>query len=128
MEDNIYIYGHNCNHDLIKPRQEYNYGWIKNDAVRSVKAKWAITPFNNNDVLEYKVVCREFGRPLEMVYHHWSSIMDVERLWYIVSEMDWDQIEPTARSNRQLKYQGWYDQYFKDIYTPEQYRSILRLA
>ena len=128
MEDNIYIYGNKHNHNLIKPKQEYNYDYIKQDAVRSVKAKWAITPFNNNDVLEYKITCREFGRPLEMVYHHWSSIMDVERLWYIVSEMDWDQIEPTARSNRQLKYQGWYDQYFKDIYTPEQYRSILRLA
>ena len=128
MEDNIYIYGHKHNHNLIKPKEEYNYDWIQSDAVRSVKAKWAITPFNNNDVLEYKVTCREFGRPLEMVYHHWSSIMDAERLWYIVSEMDWDQIEPTARSNRQLKYQGWYDQYFKDIYTPEQYASILRLA
>ena len=54
--------------------------------------------------------------------------MDVERLWYIVSEMDWDKIDPTSRGNRQLKYQGWYDQYFKDIYTPEQYASILRLA
>ena len=82
--DTIYIYGHKHNHNLIKPREEYSYDHILRDPVRSAKAKWAITPFNNNDVLEYKVACREFGRPLEMVHHHWNAIMDVERLWYIV--------------------------------------------
>ena len=128
MDQNIYIYGHKCNHNLIKPREEYEYGWIKNDAVRSVKAKWAITPFNRNDVLEYHTTCRDFGRPLEMVYHHWNAIMDVERLWYIVSEMDWSEITPEQRVDPSNKYHTWYDQYFKDIYTPEQWRSILRLA
>ena len=125
MEDNIYIYGHLCNHNLNKPKEEYNYDKIKKDAVRSVKAKWAITPFNNNDVLEYKVACREFGRPLEMVHHHWNAIMDVERLWYIVEHMDWRSIAQADRSNN--KYRTWYDLYFKDIYSTEDWNRILGL-
>lgn len=127
MDNTIYIYGHQCNHNLIKPKEEYDYGWIKNDAVRSVQAKWAITPFNNNDVLEYHKVCREFGRPLEMVYHHWNSIMDVHRLWYIVEHMDWSQITPEARANTGFKYHNWYTQYFKDIYTLEDWNRVLGL-
>ena len=125
MEDNIYIYGHACNHNLIKPKQEYNYDYIKGDAVRSVKAKWAITPFNNNDVLEYKITCREFGRPLEMVLHHWSGIQDAKQLWHIVNEMDWREIDPTARVNKRFKYMGWYDAYFKDIYSIEAYHTLM---
>ena len=127
MDNTIYIYGHQCNHNLIKPKEEYDYGWIKNDAVRSVQAKWAITPFNNNDVLEYHKVCREFGRPLEMVYHHWNSIMDVHRLWYIVEHMDWSQITPEERANTSYKYHNWYQQYFKDIYSIEDWNRILGL-
>ena len=70
MDTNIYVYGHRCNHNLIKPKQIYQI----RSAVRSVQAKWAITPFNNNNVLEYHTVCRDFGRPLDMVYHHWNAI------------------------------------------------------
>ena len=121
--DRIYVYGHQCNHNLIKPKQEYSYDYILNDAVRSVQAKWAITPFNNNDVLEYKVACRKFGRPLEMVHHHWNSIMDVERLWYIVEHMDWRY----ATESNQHKYRNWYDSYFKDIYTLEDWNRITGL-
>lgn len=127
MDNTIYIYGHRCNHNLIKPKQDYDYNWIKNDAVRSVQAKWAITPFNNNDVLEYHTVCREFGRPLEMVHHHWNAIMDVHRLWYIVEHMDWSEIDPEARANTSYKYHNWYQQYFKDIYSPEDWNRILGL-
>ena len=127
MDNNIYVYGHRCNHNLIKPKEEYDYGWIRNDAVRSVQAKWAITPFNNNDVLEYHKVCREFGRPLEMVHHHWNAIMDVHRLWYIVEHMDWSQITSEERANTSYKYHNWYQQYFKDIYSIEDWNRILGL-
>lgn len=127
MDNTIYIYGHKCNHNLIKPKQDYDYGWIRNDAVRSVQAKWAITPFNNTDVLEYHTVCREFGRPLEMVHHHWNAIMDVHRLWYIVEHMDWSQITPEERANTSFKYHNWYQQYFKDIYSMEDWNRILGL-
>jgi hypothetical protein len=123
MDSNIYIYGLKQNHNLIKPKQEYSYDYILKDAVRSVKAKWAITPFNNNDVLEYKVACREFGRPLEMVHHHWNSIMDVERLWYIVEHMDWRY----AQESSHHKYRNWYDSYFKDIYSLEDWNRITGL-
>ena len=127
MDNTIYIYGHRCNHNLIKPKQDYDYDWIRNDAVRSVQAKWAITPFNNNDVLEYHTVCREFGRPLEMVHHHWNAIMDVHRLWYIVEHMDWSQITPEERANTSYKYHNWYQQYFKDIYSVEDWNRVLGL-
>lgn len=127
MDNTIYIYGHRCNHNLIKPKQDYDYNWILNDAVRSVQAKWAITPFNRNDVLEYHKVCREFGRPLEMVHHHWNAIMDVHRLWYIVEHMDWSQITPEERANTSYKYHNWYQQYFRDIYTVEDWNRILGL-
>ena len=127
MDNTIYIYGHKCNHNLIKPKQDYDYDWILNDAVRSVQAKWAITPFNNNDVLEYHKVCREFGRPLEMVHHHWNAIMDVHRLWYIVENMDWSEIDPEARANTSFKYYNWYQMYFKDIYSIEDWNRILGL-
>ena len=123
MDSNIYIYRLKQNHNLIKPKQEYSYDYILKDAVRSVKAKWAITPFNNNDVLEYKVACREFGRPLEMVHHHWNSIMDVERLWYIVEHMDWRY----AQESSHHKYRNWYDSYFKDIYSLEDWNRITGL-
>ncbi len=123
MDSNIYIYGLKQNHNLIKPKQEYSYDYILKDAVRSVKAKWAITPFNNNDVLEYKVACREFGRPLEMVHHHWNSIMDVERLWYIVEHMDWRY----AQESSHHKYRNWYDSYFKDTYSLEDWNRITGL-
>lgn len=125
MDNTIYIYGHKHNHNLIKPREEYSYDHIRRDPVRSAKAKWAITPFNNNDVLEYKVACREFGRPLEMVHHHWNAIMDVHRLWYIVEHMDWRSISQEDRSNN--KYRNWYDSYFKDIYSMEDWNRVLGL-
>ena len=127
MDNTIYIYGHACNHNLMKPKHDYDYSSIKNDAVRSVQAKWAITPFNRNDILPYHKTCRDFGRPLEMVHHHWNAIMDVHRLWYIVEHMDWSQITPEERANTSYKYHNWYQQYFKDIYTLEDWNRILGL-
>lgn len=125
MDNTLYVYGHHCNHNLIKPSHHYDYKSILNDTVRSVQAKWAITPFNNNDVLEYKVVCREFGRPLEMVLHHWSGIQNAGVLWDLVGSMDWNEIAPQERTNNQYKYMGWYRAYFKDIYSLQDYHSLM---
>jgi hypothetical protein len=39
--------------------------------------------------------------------------------------MDWREIDPTARVNKQFKYMGWYDAYFKDIYSIEQFHTLM---
>ena len=60
-----------------------------------------------------------------MVLHHWSGIQDAKQLWHIVNEMDWREIDPSARVNKQFKYMSWYDAYFKDIYSIEAYHTLM---
>ena len=122
----MYVYGHTCNHELIKPKTHPNYPTIISQ--HSDTAVWAMTPFNMiREDIEFTIpmVEKDLGRKIQMVQHPWNSIQDITKLWNIVGDMDWSEVDLEARANKKWKYWGWYQDIFKDHYSIQDWNQLL---
>ena len=124
----MYVYGHTCNHELIRPETHPAYKPII--MLHGDTAVWAITPFTMaKEDLEFslRLVEEDLGRKIEMVEHPWNSIQDITELWNIVGNMDWSEIDLEARANKNFKYWGWYQNIFKNHYSIQDWNQLLGL-